>query len=90
MASASENSNHSLTMENRNRLFITGACELEGFEEKNMTIKTTMGLLYLKGEDMHIIKFDTDAGEILIEGEFNGVEYSEDGGKGGFFARLFG
>ena len=71
MASASENSNHSLTMENRNRLFITGACELEGFEEKNMTIKTTMGLLYLKGE-------------------FNGVEYSEDGGKGGFFARLFG
>ena len=87
---ASEKANHSLNLENRSRLFITGALELETFEEKNMTIKTTMGLVYLKGENMHIIKFDTDAGEILIEGEFNGFEYAEGGGKGSFFSRLFG
>ncbi len=90
MASLAENERHSLTMENRNRVFITGATELENFEEKNMTIKTTMGLLFLKGEDMHIIKFDTDAGEIVIEGEFDAAEYAESDGKGSFLSRLFG
>ncbi len=86
-----ESITHKLTLEERNRVSMTGALNVENFEETNMTIETNMGNLILKGNDMHIIKFDTQAGELIIEGEFDNVEYvNSNSKKGGFFARILG
>ena len=91
MAALAETNSHSVTIEERNHLSMTGAVNVENFEESAMTIETTMGNLTLKGSDMHIIKFDTQAGELVIEGEFDQIEYSDSAGKKeGFFARLLG
>lgn len=91
MASTAEMKSHLLTMEDRNRLSMTGAVNVDNFEETNMSIETVMGELFLKGSKMHIIKFDTQAGELVIEGDFDSMEYTDNSGrKGGFLSKLFG
>lgn len=90
MASTPEARPHSITLENRSRLLMSGAVNVENFEENSMNIETTMGTLALKGGGLHIIKFDTEAGELIIEGEFDSFGYTASAGKGGFFSKLFG
>ena len=81
---------HTLTIENRNRIFMSGASNVENFEDTGMNIETVMGILSLKGSDLHIIKFDTEAGELIIEGNIDCLEYIADTKKGGFLSRVFG
>lgn len=91
MQNMTDSIGHSLTLEERNRVSMTGAVNVENFEETNITIETTMGMLSLKGKGMHIIKFDTQAGELVIEGEFDSIEYfGVSGRKEGFLARILG
>lgn len=88
--SANNESVHTLNIENRTHIFITGAVNVENFDENNMSIETTMGNLNLKGRGMHITKFDTEEGELAIDGEFDSAQYSLSETKGGFFSKIFG
>ena len=64
---------------------------VENFDDTSMKIETVMGDLELKGSGIHITKFDTEAKELAIEGEFDSVEYTDnETPKGGFLSRLFG
>lgn len=90
MANTTEATPHTLTIDNRNRIFMTGTINVENFEEKSMNIETVMGLLSLKGSDLHIIKFDTEAGELIIEGTIDSLEYLANSEKSSFLSRLFG
>lgn len=91
MSVPNEAKTHTLNIENRTHAFISGVLNVESFDETNIVIETTMGELDLKGSDMHIEKFDTEAGELAVNGEFDSVEYSNQAAlKGGFFSKLFG
>lgn len=90
MANTAPATPHTLTIDNRNRIFMTGTINVENFEEKSMNIETVMGLLSLKGSDLHIIKFDTEAGELIIEGTIDSLEYLASSEKSSFLSRLFG
>lgn len=91
MPGITENKAHALTMEDRGRIIMTGAVNVENFEENDMKIETLSGMLQLKGEGMHILKFDTNAGELEIEGKFDSLSYSEaNAGKGSLMKKLFG
>lgn len=80
---------HGLTVDNRNRMTVTGVADVAGFSEEKVEIKTTMGRLIVKGKKLNVNTLNTDTGELKLTGEINSLDYSDDRRGGGLFAGLF-
>lgn len=80
---------HSLFLEDRAKISLTGVSEVYGFSENNVQLKTTMGALSIKGRNINISKLNTDTGELFINGEITSMLYSRDKQKGKLLEGLF-
>lgn len=82
--------NHSLILGNRNRAEICGVFSVGSFDEGQVVLETSLGVLTVDGHELHIVRLDLDRGEVVIEGKICGVIYSdeEEKGRGRFFSRL--
>ena len=83
---------HACRLENRNAASLTGVREVVSFDENQVVMDTDMGLLTIKGKDLHVNRLSLEKGEIDIEGRTDSLVYSAGGGaKSGesFFAKLF-
>lgn len=82
-----------LILENREKLSISGVIDVESFNDECVIIDTELGVLVIRGEDLHINKLNIDSSELNIEGEIISCEYSDREGsksKGmGFFSKMF-
>lgn len=79
-----------LSLENRNRLSVTGVENVEGFSETAVTLDTNLGRLVIKGEGLHISKLNVDDGGFSLDGKINSFEYLKKSEKhGSFFENLF-
>lgn len=73
-----KNSLHSLVMENRKRLVISGVNEVEGFTETEVRLYTDMGQITVKGRNLKVNQVSTETGELIMNGDMiNSVVYSE-------------
>lgn len=75
MAEISKSKRHSLMLDNRSKLVITGAEDVNGFNEEAVSVKTTDGTLVIKGSSLHIDKLNLDTGDVSIEGKVNAMQY---------------
>ena len=82
---------HSLILEGRSRLTVSGVTDVGSFDDTSITTCTTKGDLIVRGEDLHLEKLSLDSGEVIIEGNIVSLEYEDDGYRHseGFFSRLF-
>lgn len=83
---------HGISMENRQKLSITGVEDVAAFSEDIVTLITNMGTLTVRGNELRINKLNVESGELMVEGNIDKCEYSDDdmGRKGaGFFSKLF-
>ena len=64
-------------LENRNRLNITGVEDVLNFDEQTITALTTLGLLIIKGSDLHLNQFSLDTTELSVEGEIVSLQYND-------------
>ena len=81
-----------LILENRERLSVSGVIDVESFNDESVIVDTELGVLVVRGMDLHISKLNIDSSELSIEGDIMSCEYSDRDGsrsKGGFFARMF-
>jgi len=81
-----------LILENREKLSISGVIDVESFNDECVVADTELGLLVIRGVDLHINKLNIDNSELGIEGEIISCEYSDRDSRskgGGFFARMF-
>jgi sporulation protein YabP len=81
-----------LILENREKLSVSGVIDVESFNDECVIADTELGILIIKGIDLHINKLNIDNSELGIEGEIVSCEYSDRDGsrnRGGFFARMF-
>jgi len=88
----SANLNHNIIMENRSKASISGVEDVDSFDEQNVILFTSAGLLTVRGHGFHINKLNVESGEVVIEGDIESLTYSETMGRdsgGGFFAKLF-
>ena len=86
-----KNSRHTLHMEDREKLHIGGVLEVTSFDEEGIMMETACGLLFLKGNHLHIGKLDLDAGDVTVDGNIDSLTYS-DGTfteKHSFLSKLF-
>lgn len=84
---------HSILMENREKVTITGVQDVDSFDEASVLLITDLGYITLHGIDLHISKLNLEDGQLIVEGDITGMEYSDNEGlrsKGGsFFGKLF-
>lgn len=81
---------HSLVLDERERLSVTGVEDVASFDEASVIARTSRGLLIIRGEGLHIERLSLDAGELVVEGEVSALEYAEERQSGGFLRRMFG
>jgi len=84
-------SNHTLTVNERKNIVITGIVKIESFDEEEFLMETSMGPLVLKGSGLEIIKLDTHLGTVNIKGNIDSVTYTDTTKKkeSGVFNKLF-
>lgn len=82
---------HNLILENRKNLSVSGVSDVDSFDEKQICAFTEMGLLTVKGKDLHINQFNTSSGELSVNGIVDELVYSaeEKRSVAGFMNKLF-
>lgn len=81
---------HSLVLENRRNLSLSGVHDVGSFDEQNVVIYTDYGELNVKGAQLHINKLSLDTGEVCIDGEIFSLVYTDNRpSDGGLFSKLF-
>jgi sporulation protein YabP len=81
---------HSLTLEGRNLLSVSGVEDVESFDENEIVMLTSQGDLIVRGSGLHIGKISLDVGELKVAGLITDLSYEEQAPAGGFWSRLFG
>ena len=81
---------HTLQLENRERMRLSGVNDVSGFDENVVLLSTDMGELAVRGEALHIDRIDLDAGVLELRGRINELCYEERADRHSLFTRLFG
>ena len=82
-----------IIIESRRRISVSGVEDVDSFDECDMILQTTMGTLSIKGEGLHINKFNVETGELIIDGDVDEVVYHDETGfgkKSSILSKLFG
>ena len=81
---------HSLVMEDRRVMSVTGVRDVDSFDESTVIVFTDLGELTVKGSGLHIKNLNTDAGEVSLEGEISSLSYDDNAVRdSGFFSKIF-
>ena len=68
--------NQNLFLKNREKLEMSGVDEVNSFDENKITAFTNLGFISIKGNDLHIKKFNTNTKELNISGKIDEIKYS--------------
>lgn len=84
---------HKIAVIGRTGVTITGVSDVLSFDENEVLLETEMGMLTLKGRQLHICRISLELGEADLEGKIDSMVYSEKGHKkkqeGNLMTRLF-
>ena len=81
---------HTLNLDNREKLSLSGVDDVSGFDENLIVLSTTLGALTVRGDGLHIDRIDLEAGQLEVRGKIRELSYDEAVRESGFWARLFG
>lgn len=82
---------HNFLLENREKMSISGVIDVDIFNPDMVVVQTDMGMLTVKGMDLHINKLNLESAELSLEGEITSCVYSEkiNTSAGGIFSKIF-
>lgn len=84
---------HRLMLDNRSSGTVTGIREVMSFDENQVVLDTDLGLLTIKGKDLHVSRLTLEKGEVDLNGAIDSLGYSSNESlrKAGesMFSRLF-
>ena len=81
--------NHSLILDNRKKLSLSGVNDVFGFNEETVSVATDLGGLIIKGTSLHISMLNLDSGEVEIEGNINSLQYTQSRQSKSVLQRIF-
>ena len=68
---------HKIALNNRRNLNVSGVNDVLSFDAKEVLLETELGMLMVKGADLHISRLMLDKGEVDVEGKIDSLTYSE-------------
>lgn len=87
MENASE---HILTLENRNKLSLTGISDVDSYNDQEIIAVCSCGELTIKGDMLHIEELNLESGVLTVSGKIVSLIYSEKFTSASLLKRLFG
>ena len=57
---------HSILLEEREKLRVTGVSDVQSFDEEQVLLETGKGMLIVRGQGLHVEKLQLDAGETVV------------------------
>jgi len=73
---------HEIVLKHREECMITGVEEVISFDEKAVTADTQMGMLCIKGENLHVKRVSLETGELEVEGTVSMMQYQTNQRRG--------
>ncbi|GAB4072142.1 sporulation protein YabP [Barrientosiimonas marina] len=83
---------HTVKMNNRKDLEITGVKEVDSFDNEEFLLETVMGYLIVRGQNLHMKNLDVSDGLVTIKGKVYELSYVDEHQQEkakGFFSKLF-
>lgn len=82
---------HSIIIENRRNMTISGITDVDSFDEKAICLYTQLGELTIQGRELHIDSMSVETGDMTVTGDIWAVVYGDKDRKGPLTAlgRLF-
>ena len=68
---------HKVLLINRKSGAFSGVVDVLSFDVAEILLETEMGMLLIKGHDLHVNRLTLEKGEIDIEGRIDSLTYSE-------------
>ncbi len=68
---------HKISLMNRRAVSISGVSDVISFDISVVLLETELGMLQIKGADLHVNRLSLEKGEIDLEGRIDSVQYSE-------------
>ena len=82
--------NHKIVLNNRRTGSVTGILDVLSFDLGEVLLETELGMLQIKGRDLHVNRLNLEKGEADIDGEISAMIYSEVPGSLGKSSGLLG
>jgi sporulation protein YabP len=67
---------HKITLTNRKSGSFTGVLDVISFDIGEVLLETELGMLHIKGKDLHVNRLNLEKGEVVIEGLIEAFHYS--------------
>ncbi len=81
---------HKLTLNDRERLTMTGVSEVVNFDDTAVSLRTSLGMLTVQGHGLKLRQLSEEGGQVAIDGRISALSYEEPkGSAGGFWHKLF-
>lgn len=84
-----ENFYSNIIIESRKKITVTGVKEVSGFDDETIIMQTSLGKLTIKGSNLKITVFNTDTGELSVDGKVFAAVYTDSIKKGNFLTKVF-
>jgi len=86
------NARHTLVVDRRESVSITGVTDVISFDEETIIAETDMGILLIRGGNLHVNRLNLESGELAVDGMISSLSYEDRAGfnKGkSWLGRLF-
>lgn len=69
---------HSISLVDRENLYITGVLDVISFDEELVIAETEKGVILVRGEDLHVSRLNLENNELNIHGFVHSVGYEDE------------
>jgi len=73
-------SRHSLQIDRRENITVTGVIDVISFDEESVIAESEMGVIVIKGANLHVKRINLENGELIVAGEIDGINYENASG----------
>ena len=68
---------HKLTLDERQKLTMTGVTEVVSFDDAAVVLHTVLGTLVVQGEQLQLKTLSLEGGQVAIDGRISSLYYEE-------------
>lgn len=83
---------HRITVDNRERVDVDGVSDVLAFDEQEIVLETSQGMMIISGQDLHVNQLNLNSGKVQLDGSIESINYTEIGEYGksnSFIGKLF-
>ena len=68
---------HKIILTNRGTCALNGISDILSFDVNEILLETDMGMLMIRGTDLHVNRLTLEKGEVDISGKIDSLQYSD-------------